>query len=297
MIDAVVGLALASGMVAAFNPCGFSLLPAYIGAFVLGDDVADELDRRVARAVAVAAAVSVGFVVVFSAIGLVINLIADGVREQLPWVTIVVGAGLAAAGAAAVAGWHPRFTVVVPQLGGGSRRRAAVMVGYGITYAVASLSCTLGPFLAVTGAALAASPWGAASAYLAYALGMGIVILAISLASAFTHTTLASTMRRFSRLAPRAGGLLMVLAGAYAMWYGRWELAVYDGDLGRDPLITRIEQVRLAIVSWITGVGAVRLALAVVLATSAVVLVARRSRSSSATEALAAPAPAESRDR
>ena len=51
-------------MVATFNPCGFSLLPAYIGVFVSGDRIAESTERRVLRALGVAMAVSVGFVVV-----------------------------------------------------------------------------------------------------------------------------------------------------------------------------------------------------------------------------------------
>ena len=286
MINSVVALAFTSGMVAAFNPCGFSLLPAYIGAFVLGDDIADHTDRRVIRAVGVAAAVSVGFVVVFSTIGLVIDLIADGVQEQLPWVTIVVGGALTVVGAATVAGWRPRLGLTMPQLMSGSRNTAVAMVGYGVTYAVASLSCTIGPFLAVTGAALTGSAWNAAGAYLAYSLGMGAVILAISLASALAHTTVATHVRRFSRVAPRIAGLLMMLAGMYAVWYGRWELAVYGGDLGRDPLIGRIEDIRLWIVAEITRVGAGRLAVVTVLATAVIVGVARHNRSARVDESM-----------
>ena len=284
MINSAVALAFTAGMVAAFNPCGFSLLPAYIGAFVLSDDVAESNDRRVIRALVVAAAVSFGFVVVFSTIGLVIDLIADNIQRQLPWVTIVVGGALAVAGVATVAGWRPRLGLTVPQLMNGPRNRALVMVGYGITYAVASLSCTIGPFLAVTGAALTASAWSAAGVYFAYALGMGVVILVISLASALAHTTVATHMRRWSRLAPRIAGILMVLAGLYAVWYGRWELAVYGGDLGRDPVIGRVEEIRLWIVAEITRVGAGRLAVVTVLATAAVVWIARLHRPDHSTD-------------
>ncbi|MGH9112549.1 MAG: cytochrome c biogenesis protein CcdA, partial [Acidimicrobiales bacterium] len=34
MIDAPVGFAFAAGMVAAFNPCGFAMLPAYLSWFL-----------------------------------------------------------------------------------------------------------------------------------------------------------------------------------------------------------------------------------------------------------------------
>ena len=41
MIDAPFALAFAAGTVAAFNPCGFALLPAYLGWFLGAEDAAD----------------------------------------------------------------------------------------------------------------------------------------------------------------------------------------------------------------------------------------------------------------
>ncbi len=277
MISASVALAFTAGMVATFNPCGFSLLPAYVGAFVAGDEVAERTDRRVLRAVAVAAAVSVGFVIVFATVGLVIDSIASEARRQLPWVTIVIGGLLIAGGIAALMGWKPRIAVRGPQFSTASNN-TPVMIGYGATYAIASLSCTIGPFLAVTGTALDASVLEGLTSYVAYALGMGVVILMLSIASALAHTTVAHHMRRLSRVAPRIGGGLMVLAGGYAIWYGRWELAVYDGDLGTDPIIDGMENLRLRLVDTIQSIGPPRLAAAVLLGVAAIVATARTTR-------------------
>lgn len=277
MITGPIALAFTAGMVAAFNPCGFSLLPAYIGAFVSGDRPHDRLDQRVRRAIWVAAAVSVGFVIVFASIGLIIDQIAGGVRRQLPWVTIIIGGGLVLTGVAMTAGWKPTLAIRGPSLSA-QTNSPRVMVGYGVTYAVASLSCTIGPFLAVTGTALSRSTVDGLAAYVAYALGMGSIILVISVASAAAHTTVASRMRRVSRFAPRLGGLLMMAAGAYAIWYGRWELDVYDGDLRTDPVIEGGERIRLWFVDTIESIGAQRIGLVALLLTATVLAVARLRR-------------------
>ena len=274
MITAPVALAFTAGMIAAFNPCGFSLLPAYIGAFVAGDRVTERADRRVLRAVGVAAAVSVGFVVVFATVGLVIDSVASSVREELPWVTIVVGSLLVVAGIAAIAGWKPRLAVSGPRFSLGSNN-LAVMVAYGITYAVASISCTIGPFLAVTGTAMNGSVLEGLASYVSYALGMGAIILVIGVTAALAHSAVATGMRRASRFAPRLGGVVMVLAGGYAIWYGRWELGVYGGDLGTDPVIDTMEDVRLSFVQTLDRIGTGRLAAVAVIALVATVVVAR----------------------
>ena len=59
--------------------------------------------------------------------------------------------------------------------------------------------------------------------------------------------------------------MLMLVAGAYAIWYGRWELAVYRGDLETDPIVEGGEELRIWLISRIDQVGASRLALAIAL--------------------------------
>lgn len=274
MISPPVALAFTAGMVAAFNPCGFSLLPAYLGAFVAGDATDRRADQRVLRAIGVAVAVSVGFVLVFASAGLFIDQLTGAARERLPWVTIGVGVGIMAAGLAMVIGWKPSLAVRGPDLSSGGRGVAA-MTAYGATYAIASLSCTIGPFLAVTGAALTQSTTQGLITYVAYALGMGTIVLAISVAAALAHTTMTRGMRHLARIMPRVGGGLMVAAGGYAIWYGRWELRVYDGKLESDPVVDGIEDVRLSLVRSIESIGAARIAVAVALVAAFAVVAAR----------------------
>ncbi len=263
-VDAPIALGFAAGMVASLNPCGFSLLPAYVGVFVAGDRIEARVEVRVARAVGVAAAVTLGFIAIFVTAGLILNELTSGLQRQLPWVTIGIGVVLVIGGLAGIAGWKPTLRIAAPQVAQG-RRDMGAMVAYGATYAVASLSCTLGPFLAVTGAALNRSVVGGLATYVAYALGMGVVILAISMAAALARSTVTTGLRRMSRLAPRLGGFLMVLAGGYAIWYGRWEMSVYRGDLDTDRIVEFGEDLRLRVVEVIDRFGANRVGAGVVL--------------------------------
>src|SRR5713226_1835702 len=47
------GYAFAAGMVAAVNPCGFALLPAYVGLYLGRERTPDALPRRLLRAIAI----------------------------------------------------------------------------------------------------------------------------------------------------------------------------------------------------------------------------------------------------
>ncbi len=284
MFDPAIALAFTAGMIATFNPCGFSLLPAYVTAFVAGDDAQERIDRRIGRATAAAAAMALAFVIVFALVGVLLGTLAEQVTRQLPWITITVGSLLAAAGLAMVFGWKP--TVAIPSLNLKRRGgRATAMSIYGATFAVASLSCTIGPFLAVTGTVIDRSIGEVIAAYVAYALGMGFMVLAISLAVAVTHTALVSRMRRLVAHTSRVGGVLMMLAGLYVIWYARWELAVFGGDLETNPLIDAGENARTWLVAAIETVGAQRIATATLIAIAAAFAFDRFRRRQPTTEA------------
>ena len=270
-MNAPLALALAAGMVGAINPCGFSLLPAYIGFFVTGEAAGAPLERRLLRATASAAMVTSGFVVVFVLLGVVLESVAEWIRPHLPWVTVAIGVLIVLIGIAVVAG--RRLPVPAPALRALAGRSPIAMFGYGIVYALASLSCTIGPFLAITAVALDRSFLGGVATYMAYAAGMGTIIFALAAAAALARPEPTRHLRRISRYAPRIGGMLMILSGGYAIWYGRWELAVYRGDLSDDLIVEAGERFRLSLVQFIETIGASRVGLLVALAVASAVAI------------------------
>jgi cytochrome c biogenesis protein CcdA len=217
--------AFTAGLVAAVNPCGFPMLPAYLSYFIGLDDTDADRGARVLRAVSSAAAVSLGFLLVFSALGIPINAGVTSIYRWMPWLTIVIGVALVVLGAAMLAGWKP--VVLLPRLDkGGRSRRFGSMVLFGVSYAIASLGCTLPVFLlVVTAGATAAS----AVSFLAYSLGMTVVLMAVSLALALARESIVRTLRQATRYVDRASGVLLVLVGAYLVWYGRFAIDPANG--------------------------------------------------------------------
>src|SRR5688500_7615199 len=90
-------------MLAAVNPCGFALLPAYLSVLVLGDD-SPGTTRAVLRALALTAWMTLGFVAVFGVFGLVVSPVAAQVQQYLPWFTVGFGVLVAVAGLWLLAG-------------------------------------------------------------------------------------------------------------------------------------------------------------------------------------------------
>lgn len=259
MIDAPVALAFSAGLVAAINPCGFAMLPAYLSYF-LGTETDDEVvdaHAGVARALAVGLAVTLGFMVVFGIMGLAISALSVQVYEYLPWVTIVIGVGLVGLGIAMLAGFEPMLRL--PRLDRGGRDRTmGSMVLFGISYAVASLSCTLPVFLAVVGFDSRDVAAGLVQ-YLAYALAMGLVITVLTVAMALARHSLVRVMRSAGQYVGRVSGALLVLAGAYVAYYGWYELSVLDGNLDAGGPADRVNALQNDLLSWIRDVGTMRI--------------------------------------
>ena len=69
------------GVLAAVNPCGFVLLPAYL-LYFLGID-SDNKQAPVRRALVVSAAVSSGFLLVFVIIGTISRLFTQWIEDQV----------------------------------------------------------------------------------------------------------------------------------------------------------------------------------------------------------------------
>ena len=273
MIDAPLALAFAAGMIATINPCGFALLPAYIGAFVAGDDVAIRADRRIARAVGVSAAVSIGFAAMFILVGITFSSASSALRQQMPWVTIAIGAAMVVMGIASLAGWKPRLPF--KKSASAQRHDAVGMATFGFVYALVSLSCTLGPFLSVSTFAMQRSFLGGITTYVVYAAGMGTIILALSVSAALAHDSFVGTLRNVSKYAPRLAGILLLLSGGYAIWYGRYELSVYDGNRSGDALVDAGFNLQTRFVVFVQSVGAERMALIIVAVTTIAYLVFR----------------------
>lgn len=239
-MEAPLLLALTAGMLGAVNPCGFALLPAYLSVLVAAPgNGRGTRTAAVARALRCTAALTLGYVAVFGVFGLALLPLAGRLMPRLPWLTVVFGAVLAGGGLLLLAGRSlplPAGWVRAPRLTG----TASSMVAFGCAYAVASLGCAVGPFLALVVGSLRAGSVGAGVAmFVSYAAGMGLVVGVTAVAVALLRHSVVSRLRRATALVPRVGGLVLTVTGAYVAYYGAYELRlVKDGGIsGHDPVV------------------------------------------------------------
>lgn len=278
----LLGLALVAGAVAAFNPCGFALLPAYLTLLVAQPPEGGDTSQvgAIRRAALFTAGMTAGFVLVFGAFGLLLTTVTGTIERWLPVVTIVVGVGLIGLGIWLLAG-RTLGIGVLSRYGRAPKRSWWSQVGYGATFALASLSCTIAPFLAVTaGAVQSGGVLGVTLTYVVYAIGMGAVVGLLAIAAATASTGIVSRMRRAAPVISRLSGALLLLAGAYVAWYGWYELRVFAGAATGDPVVDAAVQVQSALTRFVASTGVVSLIVVAVMVTIvvAVAFIVRRRR-------------------
>ena len=267
MNQELIGLAFGAGLVAALNPCGFAMLPAYLALVVRGEDsepIPEDAGLgtslcALGRALAATLAMAAGFVAAFGVFGVLTVSLASTVQRYLPFVTVVIGVLLVILGIWLLIGrelvmpaWFRRGERWAPSAALGS------MFGYGVSYAIASLSCTVGPFLAVTGASLrGGTVMGAVSVYLAYAAGITLVVGTLAVAAAFANSAVIEWMRWVLPFVNRLSGALLIVVGLYVGYYGVYEVRLFHGDGNPvDPLVNAAGRLQGLLAVWVHQHGA-----------------------------------------
>ena len=270
---------LGVGMVATVNPCGFAMLPAYQSYFLGLDDSDAEVPRAsVTQAVQVALAVSAGFLAVFALAGTLVELTSLPVYENVPWISIVIGLFLLALGLAMLSGFEPN--VRLPRLDrGGRERTVGSMFVFGVSYAIASIGCTLPMFLgAVAGTMSNDSVVGGVMVFGVYGLGMTLVLLALTVSIALARTSIARFLRRTLPYIGRVSGGLVALAGAYVAYFGWHARDLGQGRVPDSNIIDVVEGWSTEVSGWIESVGALRIAVVVSILLAGTIAGVRASR-------------------
>ncbi len=229
-----MSLSFIRGMVAAVNPCGFILLPTYLMYFLgLQGSMPGSQRATMRRAVTVSAAVSAGFLSVFLVAGVVSYHFTSWINENAKYATGAIGVALLVLGIAMLFGFKLPF--MTPRLDsggeGGPQQTVSAMFVYGIAYAVASIGCTIGLFIATVFSTTRRD--GIVSGVgnmLAYGAGMALLVSALTIALASANTGLLKVLRGSLQYVDRIAAAFVVLSGAYLLWYFYWVDIQEEGD-------------------------------------------------------------------
>jgi len=225
------------GVAAFFSPCAFPLLPGYVS-YYLGQSAMEDgvetvdgghrlagivpgaLPTRLGQAALVGVLVSIGFFAVFGGFAALFVLAQDqlyryGILDKIALLELVVGLILVAMGAVMAAGWKfPTVTVALPE----RRRSAAGYVAFGVLYSLAAAGCTAGLFVGITFRALAQGPIAILATLGAYAAGMSVLMIGVTVATALGRDVIVRRLVKRTGTIYRVGGALLILAGLYELY-------------------------------------------------------------------------------
>ena len=223
--------AFTAGLLSTVNPCGFAMLPAYLSFFMGLDE--EDAPRRVVvgRALKIGLIMSAGFIVVFTLIGGLIQLGGEAVRgpvaDSLSWVALATGGGIVVLGVWLLLGNTlkvrvPNFRTHTKSQGSGT------IFAFGVSYALASLSCALPIFFGVITISFNDGFLEGIRNFVAYGFGMAGVVLILTLGMALGKDAIVHRLRQASRVFNKVSGVILVFAGTFVVFY--WSLLLVNGD-------------------------------------------------------------------
>jgi cytochrome c biogenesis protein CcdA len=228
-----MSLSFIRGLVAAVNPCGFILLPTYLMYFLGVSGGAPGTQRAsISRALKVSAAVSAGFLLVFLIAGVLAEYFTDWLTGNSKYATGVIAVVLIVLGVAMLFGYKPPF--MTPQIDTGKKDQTVKsMFVYGVAYAIASIGCTIGLFIATVFSTAQVDGFVAGVGNtVAYGAGMALLVSALTVGLAFANTSLLKFLRSAMQYVDKVAAAFVVLSGLYLAWYFYW----VDLDNGGDPI-------------------------------------------------------------
>lgn len=221
-----VGYAFGAGMVSTVNPCGFAMLPAYLSLYMgTGEEGFAQRSPliRTAKAIYIGSVVTLGFVVLFGLVGLGIAAGGQFLLRVMPWAGLATGVVLAVIGLLLLSGKHlysALFARLAARVGNPGTSGVRSFFLFGVGYATASLACTLPIFLVVVGSSLAVRGVVAGfSQFVSYALGMGLVLIILTLGMALFKSAVVNSFRAMLPYVERVSAVLILLMGSYLVYY------------------------------------------------------------------------------
>lgn len=225
--------AFIAGLVASVNPCGFVMLPTYIS-YHLGTNEEGFSSRsfidRASRGLMLGIAATTGFVLVAAVVGLVVSFGGQWLTRTFRFFGPVLGVVLLGLGLFLLIRRSQLKLISASRVYVSPKRNIGNVVAFGAAYSISSLSCTLPIFLAVVGIGLGSEGIARSFAqFMGYALGMGAVLVSMTMGAALFRERLISWMRGSVLVMARTSSLFLIGAGCYLLYY--WVVIVNSLNL------------------------------------------------------------------
>ncbi|MEC7810593.1 MAG: cytochrome c biogenesis protein CcdA [Actinomycetota bacterium] len=266
MFDIELVLPFSLGIVTAINPCGFAMLPTWLGYFI-GKDTADSQARpeQVLRGLVVSLTLTTTFVGVFGFLGFLISHLVneETIARKTPWITVILGALLIPYGFSLLLKKNQKKFLLFDRRGPKSNEIFSV-IGFGISYAIVSVGCSAPLFLLqISGSFSRQGIFEGTIIFLTYALGLGAVVTVSTLSLALARGGLVRNLRKTLPYVDLIGAISLLIGGAYLFIYGIYEIRTLNSPgVGANQIVEKINELQSHLTIWVSEVGGLEIGLA-----------------------------------
>lgn len=214
-----------AGLVAAFNPCGAAMFPAYVGYQLEISEAIYNPYRLILHGLFVALITTLGFIFVFSGIGILLGFTSWFLIDLMPFLGFGVGLTILLVGLFLLISKKKFGILIASRVNFAEGKGVFRLFLFGVGYAVASLSCALPVFIAAIGISIGKGDPNFGGfievifATFVYAIGMGTTILFATVGVISIKGAAIILIKKVFPYFEIVGNLLMIAAGAYIIYY------------------------------------------------------------------------------
>ena len=265
MIDIKLALPFTLGLITAINPCGFAMLPTWLGYFLSkGSSNQEPRPEQIWRAFLISLTMASGFVLVFGGVGLAVSFLTteESIARVSPWLTIVFGGLFIPYGLAIVSGRQIKFSLGASPQGPNTTELWSVF-GFGVSYAIVSIGCAAPIFLLqVADSFSREGVLEGVITYFVFAFGMASVITILTVSLAVARSGIVLNLRKLLPYMDRLSGVLLIAGGCYLISYGVFELQILNNPAtNSNSLLDAVSKAQAHLANWVTGIGGVQVGL------------------------------------
>lgn len=205
-----------AGMVAAFNPCGITMLPSFITYLIGGKDGQSPIGKSIGKGLWLGLSMTAGFLTIFVIAGFLLSYLGRTLINIFPVLSFIMGILIFLLGIGMLIGKK----VSLPLNSFVIKPGKWSVYFYGIAYAITSLSCTLPAFLFVISQSMQShSPFLIVLKFIVYSLGMGIVVTAICISSLVSKQVAQRFLRKNMTIIQYVSAIVIIISGVYITYY------------------------------------------------------------------------------
>jgi cytochrome c biogenesis protein CcdA len=204
-----IPLVMGAGAITLLSPCGYALIPAYIG-------YSATRGISLGRALIRSALASSGIILVYALMAGLIFLARETVRASIPHLALLAGLIITTMGVLKIS--TQALPTIAPVKNFTPTGEASFLL-FGVAYGLGASGCNLPIFISVLIYATLASAGGPLVIMLAYALGVIAPLIIVGALASLLGLTIVKRLGGISHHLHRIGGMVLIAAGIYLLYF------------------------------------------------------------------------------